>query len=86
MKWFVYYLYSQKRNIFYIGKTNNLARRIKEHNNGNELFTKTGTPWKLIAYIELNNSVESSRMETKLKKTKNKKYQEWFFTKYGKTV
>jgi len=78
-KWRVYYLYSKKIDKYYIGKTNNLKRRIKEHNNNEEKFTKTGTPWKLISYIDCTNNLEAVKIENKLKKQKNKKYIKWYF-------
>ena len=48
MKWFVYVLRSEKDNKRYIGSTNNLARRIKEHNSGKVKSTKNRTPLILI--------------------------------------
>ncbi len=74
MKWRVYYLYSEKLRKYYIGKTNDLSRRLNDHNRGKEKFTKKGIPWKLIGFINCDNNLESTRLETKLKKAKNKKY------------
>ena len=39
-KYFVYVLYSEKSHQFYIGQTNNLFRRIEEHNRGRVNATK----------------------------------------------
>ena len=78
-KWRVYYLYSKKIDKYYIGKTNNLTRRLKEHNNKEEKFTKRGTPWKLISYIDCANNSEAVKIENTLKKQKNRKYIKWYF-------
>ena len=48
---YIYLLQSQKDKEFYIGFSNNLDRRIKEHNNGLVTSTSTRKPFELI-YIE----------------------------------
>lgn len=50
MYW-VYILKSLKNNSLYIGKTDNLGRRIKEHNLGLSFATKRYRPWAY-AYVE----------------------------------
>ncbi|OIO19937.1 MAG: hypothetical protein AUJ23_01300 [Candidatus Magasanikbacteria bacterium CG1_02_32_51] len=70
--WRVYYLYSKKINKYYIGKTNDLKRRLNEHNLGQEQYTKKGEPWLLIGYIECHSNKEACNLETKLKKAKKK--------------
>jgi len=74
MKWRVYYLYSKKLSKYYIGKTNDLKRRLKEHNNREETYTKLGVPWILVGYIDCENNKQAINIEHKLKKSKNKKY------------
>jgi putative endonuclease len=82
MNEFLYYLYSEKLGKHYIGKTDNLERRFKEHSNGEEKFTKTGVPWKLVGYIQ-GTRAEIDSLEYKLKKAKNPKYVRWYIKKYG---
>ena len=48
--YYVYLLQSLVRDETYIGSTNNLKRRFKEHNSGVEISTKRYMPWKLIYY------------------------------------
>lgn len=53
IKWFVYLLQSSidKKKI-YIGKTNNLERRLKQHNgNGGAKYTKNYRPWQIACYV-----------------------------------
>lgn len=45
---YLYILQSLKDSNFYTGITNNLKRRIKEHNNGKNISTKGRRPFKLI--------------------------------------
>jgi hypothetical protein len=46
--YYVYILLSLKDNKFYIGFTSNLKRRLKEHNYGKNISTKSRLPLKLI--------------------------------------
>ncbi len=48
MEFFTYILFSKKLNKFYIGSTDNVERRLAEHNRGKTPFTKTGMPWILV--------------------------------------
>ena len=46
----VYILFSEKLNKYYKGQTQNLKDRLYRHNAGQERYTKTGVPWKLIFF------------------------------------
>ena len=48
--WYVYVLKSKVRDEIYIGSTNDLRRRLKEHNEGREISTKRYAPWGLYYY------------------------------------
>jgi len=67
MAYFVYILQSQKNNSFYKGSTNDLQRRLFEHNNGNETATKLLLPWNLVWYTSKPNKSEAYILEMKLK-------------------
>lgn len=58
---FVYVL--QSGNHRYIGRTNNLKRRITEHNAGNNLSTKAYLPWKLVYFEAHLNQDDAKRRE-----------------------
>ena len=45
---FVYILQSQKDLSFYVGQTDNIERRIVEHNSSKNKYTKNKVPWKLV--------------------------------------
>jgi putative endonuclease len=56
----VYVLWSEKLAKRYIGSTENLTKRLCEHNLGQSGFTKGGIPWKLV-YSESFPDVKSAR-------------------------
>ena len=51
MQYFVYILYSNKLDKYYIGSTSDLEERLKKHNRIHKGFTLTGQPW-IIVYNE----------------------------------
>ena len=55
--WYVYVLESQSDGSYYKGSTNDLPRRLKEHNNGEEKYTRHLVPWKIVWYSVTNASV-----------------------------
>ena len=78
---FVYVLFSEKLDKYYIGSTIDKERRLIEHNRGKEKFTSTGTPWQMI-YTEEFPTLEEARLrELRLKKMKSRKYVEWLLKK-----
>jgi putative endonuclease len=74
MKYFVYILFSEKLSKYYVGHTNDIERRLYEHNIGHEKFTRTGTPWKLVYSRTFASKSEARQEELRIKNRKNKKY------------
>ena len=68
MKWTVYVLKSAKDNKRYIGSTNNLERRINEHNTGKVKSTKSRVPLNVV-YREDFLSEKEARLREKFFKT-----------------
>lgn len=50
MYYYVYVIQSRINGQIYVGSTNNLRVRFKEHNAGKVMSTKRYMPWKLIYY------------------------------------
>ena len=73
--YYLYILYSEISGIYYIGQTNNLERRLFEHNNTERIsFTSKHRPWKLVAHFEIGNDRGLARkIELKIKKFKSRK-------------
>ena len=66
--YYVYVLQSRRDGNFYIGQTNNLEKRIKEHFNGEVLSTKTRRPFKVVGYKTYETRSDSMWVEHSLKK------------------
>ena len=67
--YYVYILTSQKNGTLYIGVTNNLIRRIKEHKEGSAKgFTKKYKVDKLVYYESTTDIDEALCTEKRLKK------------------
>jgi len=63
---FYVYLIQNEQKKFYIGSTNNLKRRFKEHNDGKNVSTRSHD-WKLV-YYEAYTTMNAARdREKKLK-------------------
>jgi len=61
--YFVYILQSEKDKNLYIGFTDNLKRRLEEHNQGKNFSIKTRIPLKLIFYEALPTLEEAVERE-----------------------
>ncbi|MEK7169511.1 MAG: GIY-YIG nuclease family protein [Patescibacteria group bacterium] len=64
---YIYILRSLKDNSLYIGYTNDLKRRFKEHNRKKSYSTRKKAPWILIHYEAYLNSRDATRREQYLK-------------------
>lgn len=64
---YVYCLESFKYDELYFGYTNDLRRRLKEHNQGLTFSTKRYIPWKVIYYEACLNEDDAKRREKYLK-------------------
>jgi putative endonuclease len=71
--WFVYLIQSQKDNTFYIGYTEDIKRRIKEHSEGKTKSIKHKTPF-ILKYCEIYcNKSTARKRELELKNNSYKK-------------
>ena len=65
-------LQSIRNGKLYKGLTNDLKRRVREHNAGNSGFTKLNGPWKLVYYEAFLKKDDARREELFLKSGKGK--------------
>ncbi len=68
MKYYIYILKSLKFDKFYTGYTNDLKRRLNEHNSGKSEYTRKFKPWEIV-YFEECNDVEEARQKEKYYKS-----------------
>lgn len=71
--YFVYILQSDKSKSYYVGCTNDIERRLKEHNSGLSNYTRNKGPWKVV-YNEAHGSLSEARQrEKQIKSWKKRK-------------
>lgn len=71
--WYVYIVLCQKDNTLYTGITNNLEKRIKQHNSKKGAkYTKYRAPVVLYKYFIVASKSEALKLEYKIKKLSRK--------------
>ncbi len=81
MLFFTYILYSSSLNKYYIGSTEDLSRRLDEHNRGKGNFTSKGTPWQLVYKEDYPSKALAVKKELAIKKRKSRIYIETLIAK-----
>lgn len=71
--YFVYALKSIQHNYIYVGLTDNVERRVNQHNNGYERTTKPYIPFKLILVESFDTRFDARQREKQLKTTSGKR-------------
>jgi predicted GIY-YIG superfamily endonuclease len=67
MMGYIYILKSQKDNNLYIGSTNDLRRRLSQHNSAEVDSTKGRIPFTLEAYVAVKNKAKAIELEQHFK-------------------
>ncbi|MFC1496125.1 GIY-YIG nuclease family protein [Candidatus Margulisiibacteriota bacterium] len=70
---YLYILQSKKTGRYYVGVTNNVQRRLKEHNSGTVKSTGYYRPWVLKKTEEYSNIKEAYRRERFIKAKHSRK-------------
>ncbi len=65
--YYVYILYNKSKDFIYIGYSENLQQRFREHNSGESKSTKHYLPLELIHYEAYRNKKDVKRRELYLK-------------------
>ena len=74
MPFWVYIIQSDKDNSFYIGSTENLDRRLEQHNSGDSNYTRNKRPWNLVYSEIMETRSESLKREKFLKRQRNREF------------
>jgi putative endonuclease len=80
--YYTYIIESITNQRWYIGHTNDIDRRLSEHNSGQNKSTKGKGPWKLIFLSRFNNNLDANRFELRLKRFRNKKFIKTEYTEF----
>lgn len=65
--YYVYILKSEKDESRYVGVTEDLKRRLSEHNNGGSRYSSTKRPYKIIWCSMFTNKTKAHQFEKYLK-------------------
>jgi putative endonuclease len=81
----VYILYSTSADKYYVGHTNDIQRRLEEHNFiSEEGYTRKHRPWDMVAIIKCGSSRhEAIRLERYIKSRKRREFIELVIQKQG---
>ena len=76
LMFYVYILFSASHNKYYVGHTDDITRRLQEHNNAiKNSYTAKYRPWILMANFEIGPERGLARkVENHIKKQKSKQY------------
>ena len=74
--YYLYILQSERTGVYYVGQSNDVARRLEEHNSKSEMkFTNRHLPWKLLAQYAIGDDRSLAlKVEHHIKKQKSRKY------------
>lgn len=61
--WYVYVIKSKISDFIYIGSTNDLDRRLSEHNDGKSQSTKAFAPYEIVAYVAVQTEARARELE-----------------------
>jgi putative endonuclease len=72
--YYVYVIYSEKLNRIYTGTTDDLDKRIEQHNSAfyPNSFTSKGIPWQLKGSFSFENNLHAYFAESFIKRMKSK--------------
>jgi predicted GIY-YIG superfamily endonuclease len=64
------YVLQNPEGRFYVGLTDDVARRLQQHNNGKSRWTKGRGPWMIVWQSDELTLSEARRLENRLKRQK----------------
>ena len=72
--YFIYIIYSKKLDRYYVGTTDDVLKRMGEHNSGfySEAYTVKGVPWVLRLSFECESGEKAYGIEKFLKRIKSR--------------
>ena len=80
MAFYTYIIQSEKTGKYYIGSSEDVQKRLQQHNWSRTPSTKTGIPWELVYTEEFETRSEAVKREYAIKKKKSRKYIEYLIS------
>lgn len=80
MGFFVYVIYSETFNQYYVGHSGDLDDRTFRHTNSGSKSTKKANNWKLMYKEQFSTKAEAYKREMEIKRKKSRKYIEWLIS------
>ena len=77
MSYYVYILYSQSLDQYYVGHSANIGDRIYRHRNSGSKSTKKAADWEIKYTEAFESRSEAMQRELTIKNKKSRKYIEW---------
>ena len=71
--WWMYIIQSQSSNRFYTGHSDDLVRRLAEHNQGQTASTRGRGPWELVSSEGFPTKAEACARERQVKSWKSRR-------------
>ncbi len=78
---YTYVLKSLVYQKFYTGHTDNLDRRLKQHNNGYTIYSKRYRPWQNVYCEQFNSEEESIKREKYFKSAVGRRWLKKYINK-----
>jgi len=83
MIFFVYIIYSEKIDQYYIGHSADLDDRFSRHLNSGSKATKKANDWKIACKEKFDTKSLACKREMEIKRKKSRKYIEWLVNSVG---
>ncbi len=71
---YVYLLQSKLDKSYYIGQTNDLEKRLFDHNEGLSKYTSRKRPWEIVYFEKFETRTEAIKRERFLKQQRNSSF------------
>ena len=83
MQYCVYIIYSPNLDRYYIGHTEDIVKRLGEHNSGMSTFTAKADDWIIKWKKAFESRNQALHEEKRIKNKKSRKYIEWLIIQNG---
>ena len=76
MTYYLYILYSETTDHYYVGSSSDPEKRVLQHNAGATTSTKPGRPWEIVYSETFSTKTQALKRENYLKRMKSRVYLE----------